>query len=79
MFSCSPPVLPLTVIMAFVQGNTSLTASSLLMLLNMLISMPFIINITFFNYTGTALSSKSKPVPNTPLKHMPMPVKGVMF
>lgn len=70
MFSRSPLELPLTVTMAFLQVNTSLTASSLLMLLNMLISMPVIINITFFSYIGTILSSKSKPMPNTPLKRL---------
>lgn len=65
-----PLELPRTVIMVFTQGNTSLTASSVLTLLNMLINMPFIINITFFNYIGAVLSSKSKPGPNIPLKHL---------
>ena len=56
--------------MVFAHGNTSLTASRLLMLLNMLINMTFIINITFFSYIGTVLSSKSKPGPNISLKRL---------
>lgn len=40
------------------------------MLLNMLINMTFIINITVFNYIGTVLSRKSKPGPSISLKRL---------
>lgn len=71
MFSHSPQELPLSVIMVFAQGNTSLTASHLLMQLNMLINVTFIIIIiTFFNYIAAVLSSKSKPEPNISLKRL---------
>lgn len=45
--------------MVFAQGNTSLTASHLLMQLNMLINVTFIIIITFFNYIVQSYPAKA--------------------